>query len=324
MSPTQPRTALLLGTLALVLAVPASTWAQVPAIIDPTAQGLPSMPQLPVATLPDGTPLPPAVGSLIAWCNQVVPVLGRAQALAMTHTFAGREREAIRTLVVGMEQALNMTTVQGRRRTMSGRLLDRGIQIVRGMQADFPTEDALSPLLNFTSSWVNMVIRVASDLDRPYYIPYANYYQGVCGVNCGGLPYFDYAEFQRRYLSAVSEQLTLITDTLANGYAPLGSPAFFLRATQRILTPVVNEDLSQSLYAYNYSCIAAGLLALVQEISAGFGYPDQVQLLVWRVINTLRDVGPLFASYSCGPSYAQPGYGGPGYGGPGYGGGYPR
>lgn len=286
-----------------VMMNPANLGGMIPGMPGMMPGGLPPVTVPPPVVFPDGMTMPPAVGNLIAWCNQVIPLLGRAQAQAMNHIMAGREREALSALNAGMNQALAMTNATGRRNTMTGRLLERGIRILREMQTEFPDPSYLPTLLNFASSWVNMTIRVSSDLDRPYFIPYHHYFASYCGASCA-LPMFDYAEFQRRYLTAISEQLHVITENLANGYVPMGDPQFFLRATYRIVWNVVSHDLSQQLYAYNYSCVAAGLMMLLQDIYAGAQYPDQMQALVWRTVEYLRDVGPLFrASCSPYPSY---------------------
>lgn len=265
--------------------------------------GYPLYPITPPVTLPDGTMLPPAVTSLLGWCDQTVQILSMAQMRAATLTAQGKPREATQALIAGMQSALGAASAQGRGMTMTGRTLIRGINYLREMLAQVPASDGMhqNSILQFAVEWALLTIRTSQGVDRNYFIPFMYYYQPRCGWNCDGDFEFDYGALLAAYHEWAGDQIKVVTERLSTvGGYPLTSPRFAFRTAERIVREIVFQDLSQNPRSFNYTCEISTLVNMLGMIQTSLLDPTDgtIQASYAHVMETLDHVATALQSSS--------------------------
>ncbi len=263
----------------------------VPGMIPGTVPGM-----LPVTTVPSY--FPAIAADLLAWCSQVHPILAQAEFEAGYQVRLGNNVQALAILRDGMQAAVNYEASVGRAQTMTGRTLQRGIELIGSLVNDFSPLDPIltQALTGFAFAWNRMIIQSVIRLDREWYIPYTTYYDS-CGGGCVGG--FDFMAFQRQYLQVVQAQLRLVTTALANGYQPLSSARFFLRAAQRLARKIGREDLVQSPNAYNYACFIFDLERLVSFIQRNLNTPAMHRQTVMITVDTINHIAAYTGVNAC-------------------------
>jgi len=224
--------------------------------------------------------------SLASWCDQVVLILrqGRADALALA--YSDQDAAALVTIERAMSQAMTAGQAWGPSRSLTGRTLARGLSLIQELRRDFATGGSVErhSLLNLADRWLGLAIEVGETMDPRFPTPWNG-----CGHYCGG---HDLNSLHTTLVALSQRQLRLVSEELANGYFPLGSSRFFLRAAQRVMHAVANQDLATGMFAPQHACIVLDLRRAIAEIQIGFSnsyrHPELVRLAV-DVINRSVD-----------------------------------
>lgn len=209
---------------------------------------------------------------LAEWCSRVATMLRRekrnAEFAVRNGELAVAEQIVIDALVTAAE-SMEFDPDLGAPLTKT--YIDRGLMISQALDETLRFHrQALMTKLNFLFSYVDFVVKVDSELDRPFYINYRFGHSScwdrcrlslsdTCYSECQ--PAFSFKGFQRRYLEFARRQLDMVVSVFTEavytpeytGYRPLGAPEAFLKAAE-LEAGYVADDISENLYAYAQAC----------------------------------------------------------------------
>lgn len=210
---------------------------------------------------------------LANWCDKITSILRRELRRAHLEYSQNRlyisEQILIDALVAAAQSIEVDPTLGG---PMTKTLIDRGLLASEALDQAFNACNGFDQIskLNFLFEWVQLVIQVESEFDKPRYIPF-RYQYNRCADRCP--PEFHLAEFERQLIKYSKKQLEFITThftEIANHAGqqvviPIGNPRVMLVLAELASTSVCN-DLSSNLHAYNFACSVRDLELLSQSL----------------------------------------------------------
>jgi len=215
-----------------------------------------------------------SIQDLYKWCSRVVSVLKRERQKARTQLLYEKFAEAKKILKRAFISA-SQSFPDYEMGPMTKRIVDRGLIYVQaiedrlGQNGGKISRRDLVTLVYFLSSYVDLIEEVATNLDRPYYIPYY-YTHNRCRKGCKD---FDFRTFSRRYVRYSREQIQYILNEFTQTAPvhgklrvfPVGDPDAYLKLSE-LASHYVAKDLSGTLDAYKFSCVISDLKVLSDSL----------------------------------------------------------
>lgn len=249
---------------------------------------------------------------LYEWCSRVTRMLKREKKRAMLHLQSERlevAEQVLKDALVVASQSLQLNHSLGN--PLTKRMIDRGVIYADGIENALDTGAPRSrmdllTLIHFISGFVDLIVATEERLDRPYYLPF-HYRYGRCEARCPDE--FDVAAFTERYLQAGKDELSFlvrnsVTQERVEGrwvVSPIGRPEAFLKLAE-VGSGFIAEEISQTLYAYRFSCGIADLRNL-SEILRDFNlFQDRSVFpnVRYAVAESAREIERIVAGMSCG------------------------
>ena len=216
---------------------------------------------------------PRASNDLISWCSRVTTILLREKQRGMIQYQRGNPEGAetilIDALVTAAESLVADPQIGG---PMTKKLIDRTLLGSEALEALPARGSSMATRLKYLFDSIDFIVKTSRELDTPYYIPY-RFTHDRCR-HCP--PEFNLSAFEAEFVRVSASQLDFARRTFTlrvtqpEGhfvFLPLGDPKAFLRIAE-LTAAHVSKDLTDNLYEFLESCIAADLKAFSEILAA--------------------------------------------------------